>query len=334
MTDVIMEWEARAGRRLRLRELYILDAVVKWGSMAKAAAPLVMSQPAISQAIANLEATLHVRLLDRSATGVQPTPYAELLLKRGHVVFDELRQSVKDIASLADPTSGELRVGSPESFMAGLIPAIIDRMRHRHPKIIVKVEFAEGANPEFRELRDRRVDLLFGRISDSFSDDEIEAQVLFQEQYRVVASTRSKWARQRKIALADLVGEQWIHMPPDIELTSSIGAVFQSHGLPNPPQAVASMSMHLRFHLLATGRYLTVMPISSLRFNARPWGLRALPVDLPIHNRQVAILSLKNRMLSPVATLFLQHARAIGGSIAESAATPHLDLARARHRAF
>jgi DNA-binding transcriptional LysR family regulator len=321
MADVVMEWEARAGRRLRLRDLYILAAVVKWGSMAKAAAPLAMSQPAISQAIANLEATLHVRLLERSPAGVQPTPYAELLLKRGQVVFDELRQSVKDVASLADPTSGEVRVGSPESFMAGFIPAIIDRVRHRYPKIAVSVEFAEGATPEFRELRDRRVDLLFGRISDAFSDDEIEAQVLFREQYRVVASTRSKWARQRKIALADLLGEQWIHMPPDIELTSLIGAAFQSYGLPSPAEAVASMSMHLRFHLLATGRYLTVMPISSLRFNAKPWGLKALPVDLPIHTRQVAVLTLKNRILSPVAQLFLQHTRDFGSSMVASVKT-------------
>jgi DNA-binding transcriptional LysR family regulator len=319
MTDVVMEWEARAGRRLRLRDLYILAAVVKWGSMAKAAAPLAMSQPAISQAIANLEAILRVRLLERSPTGVRPTPYAELLLKRGHVVFDELRRSVKDIASLADPTSGEVRIGSPESFMAGLIPAIIDRVRRRHPKIAVQVEFAEGASPEFRELRDRRVDLLFGRVSDSFSDDEIEAHVLFREQYRIVASARSKWARQRKITLADLVGEQWIHMPPDIELTSLIGAAFLSHGLPSPAEAVASMSMHLRFHLLATGRYLTVMPISSLRFNAKPWGLKALRVNLPIHTRRVAVMSLRDRMLSPVAQLFLKHARAFTSSMAASA---------------
>jgi DNA-binding transcriptional LysR family regulator len=68
------------GRRFKLRELYILSTVVQWGSMAKAAARLAMSQPAVSEAIASLEATLQVRLLDRGPRGIEPTIYAQALL--------------------------------------------------------------------------------------------------------------------------------------------------------------------------------------------------------------------------------------------------------------
>ena len=75
-----------------------------------------MSQAAVSESIANLERALGVRLLDRSPLGVEPTIYADALLKRGHVVFDELRQGIKDIEFLSDPTLGELRTGYPESF--------------------------------------------------------------------------------------------------------------------------------------------------------------------------------------------------------------------------
>ena len=81
MTSVTMEWESRLGRRLRVRDLYILSTVVKSGSMGKAARELAMSQPAVSEAIANLEHLLRVRLLDRSTHGVAPTIYAEALLK-------------------------------------------------------------------------------------------------------------------------------------------------------------------------------------------------------------------------------------------------------------
>jgi molybdenum-dependent DNA-binding transcriptional regulator ModE len=58
MTAVTMEWESRLGHRLRIRDLYILSTVVKSGSMAKAARQLAMSQPAVSEAIANLESIL------------------------------------------------------------------------------------------------------------------------------------------------------------------------------------------------------------------------------------------------------------------------------------
>jgi DNA-binding transcriptional LysR family regulator len=133
------DWENRIGRRLKLRDLHILATVVQWGSMAKAATQLAMTQPAISSAIANLEDVLRTRLLDRSSKGVVPTIYANALLKRGLVVFDELRQGVKDIEFLSNPTIGEVRIGCSESLMPGFLSAIIDRLSHRYPEIVVHV---------------------------------------------------------------------------------------------------------------------------------------------------------------------------------------------------
>jgi DNA-binding transcriptional LysR family regulator len=155
------EWESRIGRRLKLRDLHILAAVVQWGSMAKAATHLRMSQPSVSEAIATLEAALRVRLLDRNPRGVEPTIYAHALLKRGLVVFDELKKAIEDIDFLADPAVGDVRLGCPESLSAGLVPAIIDRLSRQLPKITVHVVDAQPAATGFRELRNREVDLLW-----------------------------------------------------------------------------------------------------------------------------------------------------------------------------
>ena len=164
---MLKDWENRIGRRLKLRDLHILSVVVLRGSMAKAAKPLSMTQPAISDSIASLEDTLGVRLLDRTSKGVQPTIYANALLKRGLVVFDELRKAIEDLESIADPTVGEVRIGCPESLSAGLVPAIIDRLSRRQPKITVHVVDAQPAATGFsawlslparwRYLRCRRV---------------------------------------------------------------------------------------------------------------------------------------------------------------------------------
>ncbi len=62
-------WECRMGRRLRLRDLHFLIAVVRAGSMMKAATHLGVSQPVVSEAIADLESTVGVRLLDRGLSG-------------------------------------------------------------------------------------------------------------------------------------------------------------------------------------------------------------------------------------------------------------------------
>jgi DNA-binding transcriptional LysR family regulator len=75
--------EERVMRRLKLRELRILTAVAQAGSMGKAAAQLALSQPTVSKAIAEMEYTLGVALLDRTPQGVEPTLYGRVLLKWG-----------------------------------------------------------------------------------------------------------------------------------------------------------------------------------------------------------------------------------------------------------
>src|SRR5690349_15713098 len=110
-----IDWESQIGRRLRLRDLHVFFTVVQRGSMAKAAAQLGVSQPAVSEVIGGLEEALGVRLLDRSARGVEPTVYGQALLKRSTIVFDELKQSIRDMEFLADPTVGDLRIGCVES---------------------------------------------------------------------------------------------------------------------------------------------------------------------------------------------------------------------------
>src|SRR5262245_31918239 len=109
-----MRWSDQIGRRLKLRDLHVLSAVVQWGSMAQAARHLAVSQPVVSAAISDLEHTIGVRLLDRSRKGIEPTIYGRALLKHGIIAFDALKEGVKEIEFLADPTCGELRIGCPE----------------------------------------------------------------------------------------------------------------------------------------------------------------------------------------------------------------------------
>src|SRR5438128_344606 len=97
-----IDWEGRTGRRLKLRDLHVYFVVVQCGSMAKAAAQLGVSQPTVSEVIADLEHTFGVRLLDRLPRGVEPTMYGNALLKRSIAAFDELKQSGRDIEFLAD----------------------------------------------------------------------------------------------------------------------------------------------------------------------------------------------------------------------------------------
>jgi DNA-binding transcriptional LysR family regulator len=305
-----MDWESRLGRRLRVRDLFILATVVKSGSMAKAAQQLGMTQPAVSGAIANLEHVLRVRLLDRHPRGIEPTFYAEALLKRASIVFDGLTEAAREIEFLADPTAGHVSIGCAESFMAGLLPDIIERLTRYHPKIVVHAEYAEHATTEFRELRDRRMDLVIGRMSQASGYDDLKITPLYEEKYYVIASARSAWARRRRVALRDLVNEPWLHMPDGVIISALIEQAFKRQKLELPPARVTSLSMQLRTQLVANAGFLTIMPNTMFHYCAKRWQLKALPIELGIRARNVSIITLKHRTLSPVVELFIEHARA------------------------
>jgi DNA-binding transcriptional LysR family regulator len=111
-----MDWSDRIGRRIKLRDLHILMAIADTGSMAKAAAKLRISHPAISKTISDIEGTLGVRLLDRGSQGAELTAYGEVLLRCGTNIFDEMQQGLRSLEYLSDPNSGEVRWDAPTSF--------------------------------------------------------------------------------------------------------------------------------------------------------------------------------------------------------------------------
>src|SRR5262245_27665829 len=159
MTKTV-DWESRIGRRLRLRDLHVFFAVVQTGSMAGAAAQLRIKQPSVSKAIGDLEATLGVRLFDRSPRGVAPTMYGNELIKCGTVVFDELKQGVRSIEALADPTQGELRIACLAGVSAtDILPAVIQRFRQDYPRVLLHVEDEPSLPSLLSALRDRRYDV-------------------------------------------------------------------------------------------------------------------------------------------------------------------------------
>src|SRR5262245_1394082 len=209
-----MQLSDRIGRRMKLHDLHVLMAVVQAASMSRAAQLLNTTQPAVSKSIADLEHASGVRLLDRGRHGAEPTEYGRALLQGGVAMFDELRQAVKNIEFLADPTVGEVRIGAHDPSIVGLLPAVFDRLRRKYPGISIHVAPTVPSAQQNRELRERRVDLFLGRMSLP-TEDDIHAEILFHDRILIVAAPDSKWARRRKVEPSELADEPWTLPLPD-----------------------------------------------------------------------------------------------------------------------
>ena len=155
----------RIERRLKLHDVRVLMSVVEAGSMHKAAERLATSQPAVSRAISDLEHALGVRLLERSPRGIRPTQYGQAIIRRGLAILDELRQGVKDIEFLTDPTAGELRVGCSEYAAGGPVLAVIDPLTRQHPRMVFDVVVGPVLTL-YRDLTERKIELVITRLVD------------------------------------------------------------------------------------------------------------------------------------------------------------------------
>lgn len=310
-----LPWNDRIRRRIKLRDVDVLLTVIQTGSMGKAATALNLSQPAVSKAIGSLEQTLGVRLLDRSRQGVEPTSYGRALVKRGVAMFDELRQGVQDIAVLTDPSAGEIRVGGTDAVVSGICSPVLQRLSGQYPRMSFRI--IVGHLPIlYQELEARRIDVVVSRLYRPPSE-EYSAEVLFEDTLVVVTGTSNPLARRRKIEVAELLDEPWTLQPSDNDFGALAMDAFRTLGLPPPRITVATTSNNLRWELLATGRYLTMAPRFWVLLPRPDPSLKILPVGFPHTRHKVAIITLKNRSLSPATQLFVDGMRAITRPLAK-----------------
>ena len=309
-----MQHRDRIERQIRLQDLRILMTVIEAGTMGKAAQHLNSTQPAISRSIAELEQALGVRLLDRHRHGVEPTEHGRTLLNCGMAVFDELRQGLKRVEFLSSPSTGEIRIGSTAFLAASFVAAVVNHLSGLYPGITF--HFVTGSTESLqRDLYERRVDLLVLRKSSTAKEEKLDFEFLFDDSFAVAVGAHHPLAGRRRVTLAELVNEAWALPSSESAIGSVAIEAFRNGGLELPRTSVVAILPEIRLSLLRSGRFLTIFPLSVLRFpNNRP-DIKVLPVRLQANRVPVGIVTIKNRSINPVAQLFIEHAREVAKSV-------------------
>ena len=310
-----MLWDDRIGRRLKLKDFHTLQAIAEAGSMAKAAKLLAMSQPAISKAIADMEHVVGAALLERSSQGVELTESGRILVARGRVIFDEVREGMKDIEAVADPTKGELRIGTADPLTV-VVAETITQLFSKYPRIIYQVTVSD-ATTTLRQLRDRELDVVLTRWNPATTPDDLSFEVLFHSPLAILANKSHPLVKRKNLSLKDLMGEQWTLSPPDSYLGLIVADIFRRNNLEWPRSIVTAISIHMRVNLLASGNFISVLPTTILRHRGNSAWLRALDVDLN-EAGPIAAITLKKRRPAGALKLFLEAGRRVSKTIATS----------------
>ncbi|MBK8764787.1 MAG: LysR family transcriptional regulator [Burkholderiaceae bacterium] len=308
---------SRLNRKIRLRDLDTLVAVVRTGGVRKAAEFLHLSQPAVSRAISDLEASLGVVLLDRSRRGVAVTPFGEALLRRTVTVFDELQMAVDEIEHLADPSGGNVHMGCMATLCSGIVARATEHLAHRYPRLRLRIETADSPHLIDYFLRERICEFVIARPYALPLDSGILSEPLWHDRLRVVVGRDNPYARRRRMALADLVQSHWLLSSNEVKAGSPVAEAFGGQGLPLPALLTVSNSLSMRISLLTTGPFVTVMPQSLLHFLPQRLSLRVLPIEVPPWRAATMILTLRDRRLGPAAEIVLDTLRTLAKPLAD-----------------
>jgi len=325
-----IDWEARIGRRIRLRDLHVLFAVDQFGSMAKAGAVLGITQSAVSQIVADLENALGVSLLDRSTRGVEATVYGRALLKYGKAAFDTLRQGIQEIEFLADPGVGEIRIGAPESVSSAILPTILRKFSQQHPRAHIDIDTTD-VTAAIPKLRDRSLDIVMalgGRArEDIWLAKDLKVELLFNDELVIAADMNNPLAHRRKLDLADLAEVPWLLAPSGFS-NVVLAEAFRIRGLDMPNVVLRTFSIHIRANLIVGSHFVTTLPRSVLDYYAHRLAVKALPVALPARPWPLVMVTLKDRTVGPIVERFIKCARDVSKSIAEKSKRPNHRVSR------
>jgi len=271
---------ASLARRLRLQQLMLFEQVRASGSLLAAAGELAMTQPAISKSLHELESQVGGPLFVRGKRGVVLTELGRRFEPHAASMLAELRQLAETLNATQAGTRGQVVVGTLISASAALLPAAIERLRRDAPDVVVTVRV--GPNTLLFPLLARgELDVVVGALPGATAVAGAErarlaSQPLYEEALRVVVGAQHPLARRRKLALAELMGLDWIVPTPDSMAWPSVRAFFGATGL--PARRIESVSILTNLALLASSPMVALMPQAAAERFAHLGQVTVLPI--------------------------------------------------------
>jgi len=183
-----------------IRSLRQVIAIRKYGSFAKAADALGVSQPNLSKSVARLEDELKLKLFDRTAKGSELTPIGQLIVERADAVIAETRDLARDAALLAGGETGIVRIGCTTALKMPLLQPLVQRVVQRHPGLKVHAEVAASARL-LPLLEARELDVVIGGQN---PPEAYIHQVILETPAILVASPSHPLASEQDISIARL----------------------------------------------------------------------------------------------------------------------------------
>ncbi|MBV8496942.1 MAG: LysR family transcriptional regulator, partial [Gammaproteobacteria bacterium] len=212
MTSVRLErWITR---KFRLRHVELISELYDSRSILKASRRLSLTQPTVTRALKDIEATLNVPLFTRTNRGLDPTPYGEIFARHAKIVLAQLRHAAEELESLRAGYSGKVTVGTLLAASASILPEAITLLKKERPGVAISVVMGTY-DLLVPALLAGDLDMVLGRMPDQGRSRAFVYEDFYAEPICLVVRRGHPLSRKRRLTLPALVNEPWILPLPE-----------------------------------------------------------------------------------------------------------------------
>ena len=287
---------------MELRDLQYFASIAEFGHVRKAAESLGLSQPALTKCVRRLEHGLQAKLIKRTPKGIELTSVGSAFLGRIRHLRLALDDIAKEAADLAHGRAGHLRLGAAPAAQGLLLTACGLFLKAARGATLA---VTSGSNDALIPgLRAGKFDLIISGVPEQATPDLVH-ELLFEDQFVVIAAEGNPISRRRKVGIVDLVDHRWVLATPMSWSRQWIERAFQNHGLPPPQITLETGSIDLTMS--------TVSSTDLLGFHA-DWIVNAARARFPVATIRIKELQWRRRIgvsyrrdsyLSPAALRFI-----------------------------
>jgi DNA-binding transcriptional LysR family regulator len=282
--------------------------VARHGSVTAAAAALRLSQPAVSKQVAELEASLGVRLLERLPRGCRLTEAGRILAEHAQRCQAAQREALEAIDAFRGLKRGRLAIGASQTIGAYLLPRRLAAFRKDWPGVALSLEISNSEAIQ-QALLARRLDL--GLTEGPIASAELHSEPFGFDDIVAVAPAGHPWLRRRGVKAAELCDQPLLLREEGSGTRAMVEQAFKARRL-QPSRGLALASPEAIKQAVMAGLGLALVPRLSIELELQAGRLGLLKMaDLRIR-RPLHLQWLRSRGLSPALERFLGALRAEG----------------------
>lgn len=292
---------------MEIRHLMHFAAVVETGNLSKAAERVFISQPALTRSIKNLEESLGAVLFERRPRGVFPTPGGEALYRYARLVLNECSRAKAEVNAVQSGAKGQIAIGMAAMFAEHIVDRAVIRMCASGLDVAMTVR--EGFIEEMVEaIRDGRLDLIFSNLSAESLPDDLTVEPLYDLRAYVYVAAGHALAGSKQVSKEELLRERWVIVDQP-HMNDFLNRYFSTDGLPLPISVVRTNSLNLMTSLLASGKFVGILPQHLARLRAKRGTFRRVDTpDCPVV-RKAALITRATAPARPILSGFIDELR-------------------------